>query len=462
MTQEEAAVLLAENAWLRTEVGVLQQANVELQQQLQWALEQIKKLEGGKTDPPSFVKPNRPTASEPKKERKKRAAEHNKARKRSEPTRIEQHVLERCPDCNYRLWGKSIDYRREVIEIPAPQPVEVIEHQVIKRLCPHCGKWCRPKLDLTGQVIGQGRIGVRVASLVSYLRTTMRLPIRAIQAYLVTMHHLRLSVGELVGLTDAVREELQPQVETLKAAVRASAVTHADETGWRENGQNGYVWAFLTAGPGAVRLFEYDRSRGHQVAERILGTQRRGCLVTDFYAAYNLIVGRHQRCWTHLLRDLHKLKEEQAEQTEVMQWATAVRKLYDDAQTWLREHPTPTVKERRRQYDALVAQLCTLGQQYALATEHPCATLAKRVLRHQEELFQFVLLPGLPADNNLAERSIRPLVIMRKISGGSRSAKGTKTRLALASLFHTWTARDLNPFSECYAALLHPTATSPP
>ena len=94
--------------------------------------------------------------------------------------------------------------------------------------------------------------------------------------------------------------------------------------------------------------------------------------------------------------------------------------------------------------------------------EHPCATLAKRLLRHQEELFQFVLVAGLPADNNLAERSIRPLVIMGKISGGSRSAKGTKTRLTLASLFHTWTARNLNPFLECHAVLQRPTAASPP
>ena len=241
MTQEEAGVLLAENTWLRAEVGLLQRANADLQQQLQTALEQIKKLEGSKSAPPAFVKSNRPAASAPKRLRKKRLAEHNKVRQRSEPMRMERHALERCPECKYRLRGESIDYRREVIEIPAPPPVEVIEHQVIKRWCPHCEKWQRPKLDLRGQVIGQGRIGVRVASLVSYLRTTMRLPIRALQEYLATMHHLHLSVGELVRLTAAVGEELQPQVEELKAAVRTSAVTHADETGWREKGQNGGV-----------------------------------------------------------------------------------------------------------------------------------------------------------------------------------------------------------------------------
>jgi hypothetical protein len=99
---------------------------------------------------------------------------------------------------------------------------------------------------------------------------------------------------------------------------------------------------------------------------------------------------------------------------------------------------------------------------YALDYEHPCCALAKRLMRHQDELFQYLLVPGLPADNNLAERSLRPLVVLRKISGGSRSDRGTKTRLTLASLFGTWLARDLNPFTQCLAALQHPPATAPP
>ena len=68
-------------------------------------------------------------------------------------------------------------------------------------------------------------------------------------------------------------------------------------------------------------------------------------------------------------------------------------------------------------------------------------------------LFQLVLVPGLSADNNLAERSLRPLVVIRKISGGSRSDEGPKTRMALASLFETWRAQDPNPFVECLKLL---------
>jgi hypothetical protein len=355
-----------------------------------------------------------------------------------------------------------VDYTRQVIEIPAPQPVEVIEHQVIKRWCPHCNGWRSPQLDLSGQVLGQRRIGIRVASLVSYLRTTLRLPVLQVQSYLETLHNLRLSVGEIVELMHAVREKLQPQAEVLKEQVQTSRVVHGDETGWREDGQSGYVWAFVTDGPEAVRYFEYDRSRGHQVAKRILGDDFQGWLVTDFYSAYNLIFCQHQRCWAHLLRDLHKLKENHAEEAEVVAWAQEVRRLYDDTQVWLKEHPAATPQERQAEYNILFQRVGALGLAYALDYEHPCCALAKRLMRHQDELFQYLLVPGLPADNNLAERSLRPLVVLRKISGGSRSDRGTKTRLTLASLFGTWLARDLNPFTQCLAALQHPPATAPP
>ena len=64
-----------------------------------------------------------------------------------------------------------------------------------------------------------------------------------------------------------------------------------------------------------------------------------------------------------------------------------------------------------------------------------------------------MLVDGLSASNNLAERSIRPLVVCRKISGGTRSEQGSKTRMGLASLFETWQARKLNPFDACLKRL---------
>lgn len=447
--EQEFARLRAENAELR-------QLLPAVQAQLAVALERIVELEAQLQDrggPPAFVKPNRPQAPRAGQPRKKRASEHNTSRKRMVATRVARHALEHCPDCHYRLRGASLDYSRQVVELPPPQPVEVIEHQVVKRWCPHCAGWRSPQLDLRGQVFEQGRIGVRVAALVAYLRTTLRLPVRQVQSYLATLHDLRLSVGEIVELAHAVRQQLQGQADSLLEQLRQQPVVHQDETGWRENGRNGYVWATVSDGPAAVRHYEYSPSRSHVVAQRLLGDRSGGVLVSDFYAAYNLIPGYHQRCWVHLLRDLHALKAEHPARDDVLDWAQAVRQLYDDGQAWLSAHPAPCDEERRQQYQALHQRNVQLGQQYAQHKEHPCGALAKRLLRHQDELFLFVRLPDVPADNNLAERSLRPLVIARKISGGTRSDAGTQTRLTLASLLGTWQARHLNPLIECLAAL---------
>lgn len=80
---------------------------------------------------------------------------------------------------------------RQVIDLPPPVPVEVMEHQVIERSCPHCAAWKPPTLDRSGQVFDQGRIGVHVAILVAYVHTVRRLPIRCIQEYLALRHRLQ-------------------------------------------------------------------------------------------------------------------------------------------------------------------------------------------------------------------------------------------------------------------------------
>jgi transposase len=453
MLEEEVERLRAENHELKQQLA-------QVLQQLAAAEQRIAELEHQHTDPPPFVKPNRPKSTAPKPKRKKRAPEHNHGRPRMVPTRRVEHALDRCPDCHYRLQGHSLDYTREVIELPEPQPVEVIEHRVIKRFCPHCQRWHSPKLNLEGQVLGQGRIGVRIASLIAYLRSTLRLPIRRIQAYLRTLHQLVLSTGELVKLLHQVRRTLQGHIDGLKQQARASPILHGDETSWRENGQNGYIWAFSTPGDEAVRYYEYDSSRGQAVLKRILGGKFHGHLVSDFYCGYNEYAGKHQRCWTHLLRDLHELKEGHEQDVDVVGWALAVRALYDDAQAWLATEQQPSQAARESEYVELTSRSHALGLSYAKTYQHPCCALAKRLLRHEDELFQFVLVEGLSADNNLAERSIRPLVVIRKISGGSRSDEGTKTRMGLASLFETWHARKLNPFDECFK-LLSQAASSP-
>ena len=86
------------------------------------------------------------------------------------------------------------------------------------------------------------------------------------------------------------------------------------------------------------------------------------------------------------------------------------------------------------------------GTTWIQVPKHPCQAVSKRLLRHEDDLFQFLLVDGLRAHNNLAERSIRPVV---KIGGGSRSREGTTTQMARASLFETWQARGQNVCEQC-------------
>src|SRR3954470_9670486 len=226
---DELTRLRAENQHLRFQLEHALAQLAQVSEQLAAAQTRIAALEQQPPKLPPFVKPNKPAPAEPKRKRKKRAPEHNQGRRRMTPTRSVTHALDRCPDCDYLLQGDSLDYSREVIELPAPQPIEVIEHRIIKRFCPHCRRWHAPKLDLSGQVLGQARIGVRIASLIAYLRTSLRLPIRRIQAYLRTLHQLLLSSGELVEVLHQLRRHVQTDIDALKAQARASPVLHGDE-----------------------------------------------------------------------------------------------------------------------------------------------------------------------------------------------------------------------------------------
>jgi transposase len=445
---ETLARLRTENAALRRELNALQEQVAQLSAALAAAQARISELEAKKTPPPAFVKPNVP--ERPKPPRKQRAPEHNHARRLETPTQIVEHRLQQCPTCQGRLSGIHLGRRRQVVDLPPPSPVEVTEHQVFRGWCSFCQAWREARLDLAGQVLGQGRIGVGIASLVAHLRLVVRAPVRVIQAWLSSVHGLRLSVGAISDLLRRVAAQGQGTVAQVRERIRASPVVQADETGWRENGQNGYVWFAGT--PTGERYFEYHHSRAGAVINTLLGEDFSGVLGSDFYAGYNDTPGgRHQRCWAHLLRDLHDLKEAHAAELEAVIWAKAVKDVYLLAKEWLVQG-----RARARAYRELVLLIRALGEQFAQAKGHPCQTLAKRLLRHQDELFVFVREPGVSADNNLAERSLRPLVVSRKISGGTRSPVGSQTHMTLSSLFQTWIAHGYNPLLECRRLLQSP------
>jgi len=322
-----------------------------------------------------------------------------------------------------------------VIEIE-PSPVKIVDHVVIAR---HCG------------VCGKHRVGVTLMGWVAYLHIVARIPLRLLKL----MFGLDLGLGELSEVLHTVAQHANASYEALRQEIRGSPVVNGDETGWREDGQNGYLW--LGATP-RVRVFLYDKSRAGAVAQEFLGENKDRVLVSDFYGGYNGLLGPKQRCWVHLLRDLHKkLRVVFPDDVALGQWIDSVKALYEEALAYQRrclEGKAFNIGFYDRKRLDFQRRLLALAQPYASKqSTAPQRILAQRMVTFIEELFTFVQYPEAPSHNNDAERAIRPAVIGRKISGGTRSPKGTKTKTTLTSLFATWLLQGADPIQSCRAIL---------
>ncbi len=134
------------------------------------------------------------------------------------------------------------------------------------------------------------------------------------------------------------------------------------------------------------------------------------------------------------------------------QWAGTVQELYAKAKTSV----AADGRLASRRQLAFEKELLSLCQPFSNDETAPQAKLCRRIERFIRELFVFVSHPDVPPENNAPERSLRHLVISRKISGGTRSERGTSSKMALASLCGTWRSNSLNPLLECCNLLLSP------
>ena len=366
-------------------------------------------------------------------------------RRDPEPDEVRFHLVERCPECGRHLQEGWEHARRQVIEVIC-QPW-VTEHVVMRSWCGVCRKQWIPKLEPGALgVQGKRRFGASVQALAALLHIQCRVPIRAVQEFFREVGEISISTGEIVALLEGVRAAGEPALAEIKARVRQAKWASGDETGWREDGENGYLWGFFTE---RERYFEYRKSRAGRVPEEILGKDFGGIVSCDFYGGYNKF-DRLQRCWVHLLRDAKTLAERNADRPEVLAWVEALKTLYREAKDFSARSP----RRRRRARAACEQRAEALARPYGQDPEAPQRVLSQGILKHLGELFVFVEHPEVPSDNNLAERSLRPAVIARKVSGGTRSPKGSQTWTGLRSLFSTWRARGQPLLRSCRELLL--------
>lgn len=372
------------------------------------------------------------------------------ARRALPATDVVCHEVETCADCGRKLVGGSVKWRHQVVDIP-PVEVSVTDHLFIERSCGVCGRrWTPdPKEVLSEITVGKKSFGINLMSLIGHLKTVCRVPINQIRKLLYALCGVKISSGELVEILHDIAEIGEAEYERLLRHVRGSPVVHGDETGWREDGRNGYLWSFSTP---SVRYYAYRHSRGSVVVEEVLSDEFTGALVTDFYAAYNVYLGEKQRCWVHFGRDLEALKEKNGDRPDVVAWVDAVLGMYYRAKDTLSiEYKSRERSRLRRRFQTEALRLAT---PYSKDESAPQRVLAKRIERFISELFVFVQYPEVPSENNAAERAIRPAVVARKISGGTRSERGSKTASVLRSLFETWNLEGFNTLEACRNMLI--------
>jgi transposase len=350
---------------------------------------------------------------------------------RATPTRIDRVVaqrLSRCPQCHERL-GPSVAVTTHLQEDVIPARVEVTRFERHRYYCRRCRTLITA--PYAPEEIPHSTLGPQVLTHALLLKYVHGLPFNKIRTAFQPFAHLTISEGALAQALQRFARWLQVETDTLRQAIRQSPATHVDETGWKLTGVNHWLWAFVTE---RLAYYQIDKSRGAGIPKDVLGEQYPGVVVSDFHSAYNRLKSPQQKCWVHLLRELRDCAKTELSD-EYRRAPRRLRRLFVDARRLARQRPTlPPLWLQRRQR-RLEARLFAWG-----ATPYHNKTLrrlAGRVLKHHHQLLTFTRVAGVPADNNQAERAIRPHVIIRKRSYQSRSPTGMATHAHLMSLVQT-------------------------
>jgi hypothetical protein len=396
---------------------------------------------------PVYTKPPSPTAAGKRKAKKPGAKPGHPGTRRPKPTTIdkqERHQLDACPCCGGELQRCNRTRTRTVEDILKDLRAVATAHTIHRDYCPQCKKHVEPVVP---DALPNADLGHRVVALTSWLHYGLGLTISQVQDLLRYQLQTGLSAGGLSAAWKRMATIFGPWYEQIAQAARGSAVLHADETGWRVNGRTWWLWCFANNN---VCCYLIDPSRGSPALEKFFIKAFDGTLVTDFWGPYNAVMaGDRQSCLTHLLRELEKV-DLTNNTGEWKAFAKRLRRLLLDG-----------IRLRRRQDftpDTYVSRILRIDQRLmalALGTygDADARRLAARLLKYCDQLFTFLDRPEVPYDNNLAERMIRPAVILRKNCQGNRSEQGAAVQAVLMSVYRTLKLRGHDPLDTIESAL---------
>lgn len=349
--------------------------------------------------------------------------------------RVESQVGDTCPYCNDPLTQQE-GYR--TVFDSRPLKAEKIVYVLPKKHCKRCRKTFQPAAP---GVLPKSLYGNQLVATTAVMHYMHGIPMGRISEQIgVGAGSLMQIFHRLARLLDAVPQELTEQY-------RQAPVKHADETGWRINGKNGYAWLFATE---TLSIFQFKSTRSSKVPQAVFGKESLpGTLVVDRYAGYNKVPCALQYCYAHLLREVEDLEKEFPLSEEINIFVSVMASLLTEAMR-LRNYPVSDEEFYRR---------AAKVKHRIIATAHGLAVHLG--IRHIQDIFKenahrmylWAKDRRVPADNNLAERDLRPTVIARKVSFGSLSDAGAHTRSVLMTILYSLKKRKVDVVEHIKTAL---------
>lgn len=441
--QQEKKVLKEENKKLNEEKQELQKENKHLKVILNKTQDHNEKLKG------MIFKPNI-KESKPETEKKKRGAQKgHKGNSRKKPKRINKRkrvYLSHCEDCKEKLKRSDSFYERIVEDIPFPTETTVTLYAIERQWCGNCQK----EISATPSgTLKNFRFGVNLIVWILLHKYRMRLPLKKMKELLKEQYNLEITTGAIQNTLHCLKKKFGKKYQDFIKEIRKSKVKHADETGWRIEGENVWCWLFADE---KTSIYTIEETRGKGVPKEMLGEHPQGVLVRDDYPAYKKLPMEQQSCWAHLLRVSHELSKKEKSSLEVKKLHNELSIMFSELSKIIQQ---PYIKtEREKFYKNYTKQLVLISNKTYISSD--AKEIQTRITNQNINLITALRHSNIPLTNNHAERQIRPIVITRKISGGSRSNNGAQTHAVNMSIIQTTALRNKSVIRGLQKLLMSP------
>jgi len=408
-------------ASLLERIRELEQENVMLKERIA----QLEKNSGNSSKPPSsdIVKPLKAVQRLGRSRKRGGQRGHRKfSRRPFEPEQVDEVIEYEFKDKDAEGL-KALDDWFIIQQIGLPEKMyKVIEHRARKYLDPVTGKThIAPMPD---EIRKGALLGADVTAAVAFMKGSCHMSYTTISELFKELMKLDISRGVLCKTTQKVSKALKPSYEQLAQRLPGEPQVNVDETGHHDDGNIHWTWCFDTS---RYSLFKIDKSRGCKVLEKTLGKDFGGIVGADYWGAYRkyarLFDVRMQYCMAHLIREVRFLAEHSIEKlsrwaNELLEW---LKKLFDTL------HRREKLTSR-----GFIRSMEKIKAGFLKRMRHPPEhKLAKRLARRfkgdaAEDYFRFMGEPEVEPTNNSTERQIRPVVIDRRITQGTRGDAGMR------------------------------------